>query len=162
MSMSPAKSRAGSELWLEVSREIFGGVTVVETAGGAVAVVAGAVAVVRAAGAESVTAGLALAGASAGAGIWASVVDIFGVRVVLPGKRGEGEVRSADDIRKLAINLKTHPLTKIQVLEKRKYTLNAALLLVLTKVKAYFALCPYWRGEKSSGQISRSQIRFMS
>lgn len=88
MSMSPAKSRAGSELWLEVSREIFGGVTVVETAGGTVAVVAGTVAAVRATGAESVAAGLALAGASAGAGMWVSVVDIVGVRVVLPGKRG--------------------------------------------------------------------------
>lgn len=85
VSTSPAKSRTGSELWLEVSREIFGGVAV---AGGAVVVV-GAAAAVRAAGAESVAAVLALAGASAGAGIWASVVDIVEVRVVLPGKRGE-------------------------------------------------------------------------
>jgi len=68
VSTSPAKSRAGSELRLEVSREIFGGVAVVEAAGGAV-VVTGAAAAVGAAGAESVAAGLALAGASAGAGV---------------------------------------------------------------------------------------------
>lgn len=83
VSTSPAKSRAGSEVRLEVSREIFGGA---EVAGGAVVVV-GAAAAVRAAGVESVAAVLALVGASAGAGMWASVVDIVGVRVVLPEKR---------------------------------------------------------------------------
>lgn len=131
VSTSPAKSRAGSEVWLEVSREIFGGG--VDAAGGAV-VVAGAGAAVRASGAESVAVGLTLAGASAGAGMWASVVDIVGVRVVLPGKRGEVGVRYADDIGKLAIK---HPSTKIQDASREKESnLDAALLLALTKMKA--------------------------
>lgn len=127
VSTSPAKSRAGSEVWLEVSREIFGGG--VDVAGGAV-VVAGAGAAVSAAGAESVAVGLTLAGASDGAGMWASVVDIVGVRVVLPGKR----VRSADDMGKLAIK---HPSTKIQDASREEESnLDAALLLALTKMKA--------------------------
>ena len=66
-------------------------------------------------------------------------------------------VRFKDEVRSPS---KAHLLTKIQVGKKGKYTLNAALLLALTKTKAQFVLCPYWRRAKTS---RRSQgHRFVS
>lgn len=117
VSTSPAKSRTGSELWLEVSREIFGGVTVVETGGGAVVVAAGAVAAVRAAGVESAAAGLALFGTSAGAGALASVVDIVGVCVVFPDHRGEEKCDLRMIYRESRYKLRNAPINKDPRLE---------------------------------------------